>query len=236
MCLAGCSSSDGDAGGAGGAAGAAASGASGGTAGFGGSPTGGVGGNGGASPVCSGTARSCNVLSDVECARAEGCDLTTTCSGIPDICQSLDGVLCGTQPGCYLTADGPPALNVCSNAEVPCAAQAECCQGDLPGGSCVYTGYGTVCRPSCTTGDDCESGCCKNSICADLAACGRVCGAPGLGCETHDDCCSGTRCVDLRSNNTGLCAAVCTTNSECEGGCCRSAGSTSVCVPLALCP
>jgi hypothetical protein len=140
---------------------------------------------------------------------------------------------------------GQPALAECSNRDVNCVGNSDCCPGAPAGGGCVYTGFGTTCYPHCTQNDQCVSGCCKGGYCSGqllvggqvATVCdGTTCGYPGAGCDTTD-CCAGSLCVDIMKKGYGLCAAICNTDADCEGGCCMQVTSgQSVCAPQVYCP
>ncbi|MBI5534136.1 MAG: hypothetical protein HY898_15545 [Deltaproteobacteria bacterium] len=187
-----------------------------------------------ASSSCAGSSKSCSSFSDpTACGSQMKCKWKTTCSGAV-LCTSLDKAQCSQVPGCYQSADGPPKTHECSNMDQACTGSTTCCPGSSSGGTCVYNGHGAVCRPNCSVANDCASLCCRNGICGDLEQCNSTCAGPGTGCSTPSDCCAGATCLNL--NNKGLCAVLCTSNSDCPGGCCApTSSSKKVCVPSEMC-
>lgn len=134
----------------------------------------------------------------------------------------------------------------CPNIGQPCKADSECCVGDPAGGGCVFTGWGSQCFLKCKQDDECDSGCCfwnhcrpksadGTTLCNTNGTCqaaGQVCGADA---PLNEPCCEGLRCTLWSGQGKYVCAALCTTDSDCPAGCCASAINTMACAPLALC-
>ncbi|MEZ4223622.1 MAG: hypothetical protein R3B13_21920 [Polyangiaceae bacterium] len=185
---------------------------------------------------CTGSAASCSTFAqEPACSDQQGCNWKSNCTGAPSPCELLDAATCSSVAGCYLTAAGPPPKSPCANEGANCNGNDECCVGESPGGACIYTGYGTECTPKCTDGTQCNSGCCLNGYCATLELCGGSCTAPGGGCNKSAECCGTASCVDVMGKGYGICAAACTSDAQCKGGCCYPTTSGKVCVPKSFC-
>jgi len=116
-------------------------------------------------------------------------------------------------------------------------ARDACCSGlcDQP----TTTTGPAVCAAPCTTGADCNSGCCASlqntaqMACSPIGFCANTCHSGGGACAASTDCCLNYECV---TTNGGTCAATCTSDSQCQSGCCAplSTGG-SVCSAVQFC-
>jgi hypothetical protein len=138
-------------------------------------------------------------------------------------------------------AAGPPA---CLSAGVDCTSAPDaCCSGICSPltGSALLTGQQAVCADPCSTGPGCVSGCCVPDVtsgmlaCAPRGSCPATCIPAGSACTSPADCCGRETCISL---NGGICAALCTFDTDCPSGCCvpLDNASGSVCVARQFCP
>lgn len=85
---------------------------------------------------------------------------------------------------------------------------------------------GQACTPGSQQYDTATNPCCSGS-CTDAGACG--CGGELAPCQTDDDCCSGTRCLNIKSfDGVGSCELVdagsdagpwpCAVTGSCDAG------------------
>jgi len=89
---------------------------------------------------------------------------------------------------------------------------------------------------SCETDKDCEGDrICHDGECTDPKAGSAECVTPGEVCAGTPECCEDTICVS--DGASSVCAAVCTSNAQCNSGCCAPVSDTdkSVCSPDAFC-
>ena len=114
-----------------------------------------------------------------------------------------------------------------------------CCSGmcDAPE---TTTGQ-AFCAASCSSASECQSGCCapvqgsSQMACSPIGFCANTCHGASGACTANTDCCLNYECV---ATNGGTCAAICTSNSQCQSGCCAplSNASVSVCSAPQFCP
>jgi hypothetical protein len=121
-----------------------------------------------------------------------------------------------------------------------CTQNGDCCGYSSGSNYCVDTGTSAICAIACTSGSQCESGCCAKlqgggSVCAPASNCPDTsCSATGSSCTKNGDCCGfgggDALCV------SGVCAATCSYGSECRSGCCALLTSGSrACGPASVC-
>ena len=224
--------------GCGGGGGGGATGGGGGTASGGSSGAGGVGGSG------------LSGLSDAAVADANGGMLAA-----PDgNAMSPDGPASVVRDG----AIPPDAAGVLPDAVAGADAQATCGQGGTAcgataaaccaGNACVNFPElsGSFCTAVCVSGDGCISGCCVplqsgGSVCAPASRCASCKKAGETGCQSDQDCCTGSACITETSGGvaTGnVCKDYCTANSSCYSGCCAAVGGQTyyVCSAVQFCP
>ena len=114
--------------------------------------------------------------------------------------------------------------------------KSEMCEGAATGDAACMGG---ICTAVCSGNADCSSGCCQNAQCADESMCGPTANI-GEECTRNGDCIgfesNKTGCVNFTGGDTGLCAARCTQNAQCNSGCCAPTdGTASVCGPPEFC-
>jgi hypothetical protein len=115
--------------------------------------------------------------------------------------------------------------DTCSPSEAP-----ECCQTGM-GAGCTGTAPNYTCHPTCSTGSDCDSGCCAPaagetySVCAlatpGCSPLGGSCpsGAASECCQTGPGIVCGLGADCLRTTDT--CVAACSNSVQCPStGCC----------------
>ena len=146
-------------------------------------------------------------------------------------CMTFEQASCfctGEAGAMYPDCSSPSALaGLCNGERRTCTASSPCCSGL----SCVDRGSFSVCERPCTTGAECESGCCTDRYdsgtlsCADADACANPCKKQGETCTpgtstTPNDCCQGS-CVESTNPDFSGCRRDCTTNADCDTGCCQ---------------
>jgi hypothetical protein len=161
----------------------------------------------------------CNVASDC----ATGC-----CRPLPSAPGA--GNLCLTEDACCTAAGGS------------CGATKDCCGHAQDQAVCVTeSAGGAICRATCTTGTDCQSGCCAplaggGNACFAASQCQTHCAAANEACQTAADCCGGAgdTAVCVNQGQGSICADRCATHDQCHSGCCAplQAGG-KVCAPAA---
>ena len=139
------------------------------------------------------------------CATSKGCDEETICWQATGIC--LDAY-CLDESDCPFGQDMPCEENTCLDG---CTYDAEC----KLGWSCKGFDYGRYCGPngSAVTGDACSS----FADCTGPGACGfKQAGGycTNYGCSNNQMCPGNASCVQY--SETTLCAAQCTSNSDCR--------------------
>jgi hypothetical protein len=153
-------------------------------------------------------------------------------------CRSYqDGPSCCSAP---LTRCGDgccQGYEACCNGECideneECRSQSDACGGCAAGSQCVQLSGGALtCLDTCTSNVDCASGCCTSTASGTL-----VC-APASRCAEIDSCgtCpAGQRCLSLGGSPTcGI--SGCTSNGECEGGCCVQTANGGICATRDAC-
>ena len=145
-------------------------------------------------------------------------------------CMTFEQASCfctGEAGAMYADCSSPSALaGLCKGDGRTCTAMDACCSGF----SCVDRGSYSTCERTCTSGSECESGCCTDRydtgtmICADAEACTNPCKKTGEACmpgssTTPNDCCQGS-CVQSENPDYAGCRRDCTTNADCDTGCC----------------
>jgi hypothetical protein len=118
----------------------------------------------------------------------------------------------------------------CAMNSQTCTSDTDCCEN--PDALCEnFQGIGDLCAPTCTVDSDCVTNCCSTDTanrqtCAPANFCcpsGGCLGGAGTACTEQLQCCqddpNGDVCVGSPIN---LCAAKCTTSSQCEANCCVS--------------
>ena len=192
------------------------------------------------------------------CPNLSGCGDRSTCQLEGNVCipalepgatslpaKSAERPYCASytcmtfeEASCFCTGDAGDANPSCSSP----AALAGLCMGqgrsctDMPCCdelACVDFGTGgaKVCEQACTTGADCETGCCTDLrdtgdlICAEQEACDNPCKKRGEACTQGsmtmpNDCCRGA-CVESDNPDFAGCRPRCTTDADCpDTGCC----------------
>ncbi|MET0286817.1 MAG: hypothetical protein ABW352_20210 [Polyangiales bacterium] len=164
-----------------------------------------------------------------------GCSVDTDCD--TGCCRPLSsapnaGNLCLTGTAC------------CAQAGASCAGNDDCCGfGDSEAFCVTEPAGGAICRASCSTGADCQSGCCAplsggGMACFAASQCQNSCAAANEPCQTNADCCGGAgdTQVCVNQGQGPICADRCTSNAQCQSGCCASLqmGGT-VCAPPIYC-
>jgi len=120
----------------------------------------------------------------------------------------------------------------CLAAGAECTSTPNACCSGLCDAPTTTTGQ-AYCAAACTTAADCESGCCAvvaNSTvmaCSPRGFCANTCSGASGACTANTDCCENFECV---GTNGGTCAAICTSDTECESGCCAPLSNASVSV------
>jgi len=156
------------------------------------------------------------------------------------------------QASCFCTGPAGETVDACSSPGALaglCEGQgascndATCCEGlDCVEGSRTDR---MVCEQTCTTDDDCDSGCCTDlrdtgvTICAPQSACDNPCKKEGEACtssDTGNDCCRGS-CVDSEVADFAGCRPYCNVNADCDTGCCELFANQTYgfCVPSLYC-
>jgi hypothetical protein len=163
------------------------------------------------------------------------------------------------QASCFCTGEAgkadsrcvsPSAMaGLCGTDGSSCDAATDiaCCDGF----ACLPEAYypQKSCRKTCTSNDECASGCCTDAldtgtkICAPASQCETACKKEGeQECSLNDPnkptlCCRGT-CVDSENLNYAGCRPRCTKNEDCfETGCCEpfSNSTDGFCVDAKFC-
>ena len=139
---------------------------------------------------------------------------------------------------------GPAAVaGICNGEGSACGTapgNKECCGGL----QCSLTNATSgTCRKTCTTGTDCDTGCCTDVkdngqlVCAPASACTNPCKKRGEACQANGgDCCNGT-CVTSTDPDQAGCRPVCNKNEDCDTGCCQlfQNASYGFCAPTITC-
>lgn len=175
------------------------------------------------------------------------CKTNGDCTG-EDICEDGECVpMSANGGGSQHTFSGPSSSSIASSSTASsstassssstgggctaatgesCGVDSDCCA--YPNALCEnFEGIGSLCSATCSSGSDCESGCCTPDssnrwTCSPADYCTPSCkGGVGTPCTTQGDCCqvdtNGDVCVGAPLN---ACTAACTTSSECESHCC----------------
>jgi hypothetical protein len=144
-------------------------------------------------------------------------------------CMTFDEASCfctGEAAEVTPSCSSPGALaGICTGLDGSCASRA-CCDGL----TCAETNGGKACKQGCTSAADCASGCCTDLydtgvlVCAELDACTNPCKRRGEACTpgsstTPNDCCRGS-CVESENPEYAGCRPSCTTDAQCDTGCC----------------
>jgi hypothetical protein len=121
------------------------------------------------------------------------------------------------------------AGDVCSVPGGSCVYSSECCGYEASGATEVCLSDDYVCHSTCTSGSQCESGCCigttvngQASYGACVAASNCSCAQAGYACAKNSDCCgyATTGASEICLSVDDLCHATCTSGSQCASGCC----------------
>jgi hypothetical protein len=138
-------------------------------------------------------------------------------AAVAGLCNG-EGAACGTAPGTKACCDG-----------------LTCSMTSPTSGSC---------RKTCTTGTECDTGCCADVqdngqlVCAPETACTNPCKKRGEACEanTTGNCCNGT-CVTSDNPEFAGCRALCKVNEDCDTGCCQlfQGSTTGFCAAKLAC-
>jgi hypothetical protein len=164
-----------------------------------------------------------------------GCSVDADCA--TGCCRPLPsapaaGNLCLTETAC------------CAQAGASCSGNSDCCGFADKQAFCVNEpAGGSICRASCSTGADCQSGCCApldggGMACFAASQCQNDCAAANEPCQTNADCCGGATDsqVCVNQGQGPICADRCASNAQCQSGCCAALqlGGT-VCAPPIYC-
>ena len=191
------------------------------------------------------------------CPNLSGCEMGSVCQLEGNVCipaydpnagslpsKSMERPYCAAytcmtfdEASCFCTGEAgktdprctsPAALaGLCQATGFGCEGEQTCCDGL----SCIDRGPVSRCEQPCTTGTDCESGCCTDRwdtgvmICAEQEACTNPCKKRGEACEqgsdtTPNNCCRGS-CLESENPDYAGCRPTCNTAADCpETGCC----------------
>jgi hypothetical protein len=124
---------------------------------------------------------------------------------------------------------GPAAVaGLCAGEESSCGDKA-CCNGL----DCISLSPTTkVCYDKCGGNADCDTNCCTDRrdtgdlVCAPLTSCQTPCKKRGQACASYKDCCNGVCVMDANPDWNG-CRPGCTTNADCDTGCCQLFANSS---------
>lgn len=131
----------------------------------------------------------------------------------------------GNAPACFDVGQS------CAENENGCCNGSTCINNmDTPG----------ICALNCENGSECNTGCCApisdaaGSVCAPVEYCVACVGAGDSCAADVNSCCSDSVCVN---NSLGIhCAALCSTGSQCNSGCCAPLDTgVTVCSPAQYC-
>jgi hypothetical protein len=152
---------------------------------------------------------------------------------------------------CRPLSSAPSAGKLCLGADACCAAAGASCTsgGDCCGFAagdavCVTeSAGGAICRATCSMGSDCQSGCCAplsggGNACFAVSQCHGDCASANEACQTAVDCCGGAADTQVCVNQGAgpICADRCTTNGQCQSGCCAALQvGGNVCAPPIYC-
>jgi hypothetical protein len=171
--------------------------------------------------------------------------------------SGLSDAAAAAPDGNPMSPDGPTAVappdartgtdtqGTCGLAGAACGATAAtCCAGN----TCVNFPElgGSFCTAACVSGDGCVSGCCVplqsgGLVCAPASDCASCKKGGETGCQSDQDCCTGSACITETSGGvaTGtVCKDYCTANANCYSGCCAvvSGATYYVCSAVQFCP
>jgi hypothetical protein len=184
-------------------------------------------------------------LTDSDCATGEACvgkvctvlgpapgpDAGAPIEAGPDVAPGVDAscpnVTCGSAccaAGQTCESGACTTPSSCATPGESCSSSTPCCQtgSNEPSGAACISNDG-LCHAKCTSGSECESGCCATvqgeswGVCAVASEC--TCVAPGGSCASTTQCCQGGAGAVCISNDNA-CHAKCTANSQCASGCC----------------
>jgi hypothetical protein len=162
----------------------------------------------------------------------------------PPACSNTvcNGICCESGQTCQsgeCTTPGP----VCSQPGQSCTADKDCCQtgaDEAQGAVCISND--SECHAKCTTGSDCESGCCAtvtgesygvcatSSVCqAQTTACGMTFPTTACASCVSASCCAYTQtCAnDPACGSLVTCLDGCNGNTTCESSCIDAASTTA---------
>jgi len=137
----------------------------------------------------------------------------------------------GSQGGGSQGGTGAGGSSACSGPSGPCKGNSDCCGYATSGATEICLSDDSVCHATCTSGSQCQSGCCVSTTvngqasygaCVAASHCTPACSQAGASCTKNSDCCgyaaSGAKEICLSNDN--LCHATCTSGSQCASGCC----------------
>jgi hypothetical protein len=197
--------------------------------------------------LCQGEKRSCDA--ERKCCSGLSC----VDRGAGSTCEQACAVDTDCESGCC-TDRYDTGVKICAEkaaCDNPCKKTGDSCmQGDgtTPSeccrGTCVesatpdYAG----CRPTCTTGADCDTGCCIPFSNSERGFCVAALYCSCLAIDEHCgdsavECCEGSLCAGATVADY-RCTQLCTQPADCPSGCCRALAdnSKSVCQPAENCP
>jgi len=134
---------------------------------------------------------------------------------------------------------GPPEVaGLCAGEGSSCNS-GPCCAGL----DCVSTSpTSKVCYDRCAGNSDCDTNCCTDRrdtgdlVCAPLTSCQTPCTKRGQACTGDSQCCNGVCVMDSNPDWNG-CRPSCSTNSDCDTGCCQlfANSTTGFCTSAGYC-
>lgn len=155
------------------------------------------------------------------------------------------------QTGCCARVDGLTSLvcldpvfcpGSCHPEEAACQHDYHCCAGLA---CAIFDKQTSACKPVCTQGADCPSGCCVPlgqtgvSVCLDAIYCrSATCHEAEEACVEDRMCCDGLTCVIFATDPvTSACKTSCKRNQDCPTGCCVAMGSgdAGACLDKSFC-
>ncbi|HEX4341620.1 MAG TPA: hypothetical protein VH062_37175 [Polyangiaceae bacterium] len=129
----------------------------------------------------------------------------------------------------------------CSDVAGPCTQPGPACCSGLTCVSSASSDY-AGCRKPCKASADCDTGCCVPFADGTPGFCGATtlceCAALDAACGGTRHCCDGLVCTSTSTQGTFACRPRCTTNADCDTGCCAQITGTadSACLSPMFCP